>query len=458
MNSKIAIFLFGIFVSSFAYKSYENFKVYKVIPKSDVQIQILTDLRKNGSYDFWTDILTVNNEVRILVSPDQEVEFVKYLKSVDLTAEISIKNVQELIEAQLKPSASSKSSQLGSFTWNEYHNLARIHSWLDELQESFPNVVKTVVIGQSVEGHDIKGVIIDFKPGARGDKPLIGMLEGGIHAREWISPATVTWIIKEFLTSNDPDIRFMAETLVWHIFPVANPDGYMYTFTNDRMWRKNRNTANYVTCGNNIEIGNGIDLNRNFDFLWMSVGASSNPCDNTYAGPTPSSELETQAIINYVNQLRVSGNMIYYIAFHSWSQMILVPYSHATGVQVLEASNYADMYEIAIRGAAKLESVHGTQYTVGTSAEILYAVSGSSFDWVKGVADIPIVYLFELRDVGQFGFLLPAEQIIPNNEEVMAGLVEMEKTARGLGYYSGAGDVKSVLLFNLIALVFALLR
>lgn len=60
----------------------------------------------------------------------------------------------------------------------------------------------------------------------------IGMIEGGIHAREWISPATVTWIIKEFLESNDPEVRFLAENIEWHIFPVVNPDGYAYTFTN----------------------------------------------------------------------------------------------------------------------------------------------------------------------------------------------------------------------------------
>lgn len=67
------------------------------------------------------------------------------------------------------------------------------------------------------------------------------MIEGGIHAREWISPATVTFIIEQFLTSTDPQVRFVAENIVWHIFPVVNPDGYSYTFTNvsvDVFWLK----------------------------------------------------------------------------------------------------------------------------------------------------------------------------------------------------------------------------
>lgn len=131
----------------------------------------------------------------------------------------------------MQPSHVTERSSLGSFTWNKYHTLEEIHAWLDELKELYPDVVTLKTIGTSFEGRDIKGVIIDFKPGQREDKPLIGMIEGGIHAREWISPATVTWIIKEFLTSTDANVRSMAEAFVWHIFPVANPDGYDYTFT-----------------------------------------------------------------------------------------------------------------------------------------------------------------------------------------------------------------------------------
>lgn len=67
-------------------------------------------------------------------------------------------------------------------------------------------------------------------------------------------------------------------------------------------------------------------------------------------------------------------------------------------------------------------------------------VSGSSFDWAHGVANVPVVYLFELRDVGEFGFLLPREQIIPNNEEIMAGLIEMDKVAKQMGYYNVNGS------------------
>ena len=44
----------------------------------------------------------------------------------------------------------------------------------------------------------------------------------------------------------------------------------------------------------------GVDLNRNWGYQWMTGGSSSNPCSDTYAGTKANSELETQAIQNYI--------------------------------------------------------------------------------------------------------------------------------------------------------------
>lgn len=110
--------------------------------------------------------------------------------------------------------------------------MEEIYEWLEEIVSEHSDVASIVNIGTTFEGRDIKGVKIDFM---KREKPVIGFLEGGIHSREWISPATMTWVIKEFLTSNNPDVRSMAENVVWYIFPVVNPDGYEYTFTNVSM-------------------------------------------------------------------------------------------------------------------------------------------------------------------------------------------------------------------------------
>lgn len=54
---------------------------------------------------------------------------------------------------------------------------------------------------------------------------------------------------------------------------------------------------------------------------------------------------------------------------------------------------------------------------------ILDVATGSSLDWMKGVYGTRIAYVYELRDLGRFGFLLPAEQIIPTSEETVDSLV-----------------------------------
>jgi murein tripeptide amidase MpaA len=56
-------------------------------------------------------------------------------------------------------------------------------------------------------------------------------LSAGIHAREWISPATVTYIINELVNNYDAN-KEVADAYDWYILPVHNPDGYEYTYTN----------------------------------------------------------------------------------------------------------------------------------------------------------------------------------------------------------------------------------
>ena len=64
-------------------------------------------------------------------------------------------------------------------------------------------------------------------------------IDGGIHAREWISPATVMWTLKELIEGNETETKMLRENLDWYILPVHNPDGYAFTRW-DRLWRKTR--------------------------------------------------------------------------------------------------------------------------------------------------------------------------------------------------------------------------
>ncbi|XP_026333346.1 zinc carboxypeptidase A 1-like isoform X3 [Hyposmocoma kahamanoa] len=337
------------------------------------------DLNLNGHYSFWTDRIQEYHEVKIMVKPDKQKEFEDHLTSEGVKIKMVVDDVQKLVDATLKRPKVNRLNN--NYAWEYYQTLDEINEWLENIVSEHSDIASIVNIGTTFEGRDIKGVKIDFM---KRDKPVIGFLEGGIHSREWISPATMTWVINEFLTSSNPDIRSMAENVVWYIFPVVNPDGYEYSFTN----------------------------------------------------------------------LQQEGTLIYYLAFHSFSQMVLIPYSHVEKGDVLEVPNYGDLHEIIIKAMDKLTARHNTTYVVGTSKEILYETSGGSFDWARGVADIPIVYLYELRDLGAYGFLLPPEQIISNNEEVMDSLVELDRVTRQLNYYRSNGYVLKFNALIILAVLF----
>jgi len=107
----------------------------------------------------------------------------------------------------------------------------------------------------------------------------------------------------------------------WVILPMVNPDGYEHTQTGTlaRMWRKTRQPykSGTTTCY-------GADPNRNFDFHWNEEGASSNPCADTYAGPTAFSEPETIVVRDLMHSLSDRGVM--YLTIHSYGNYLLYPW------------------------------------------------------------------------------------------------------------------------------------
>lgn len=59
---------------------------------------------------------------------------------------------------------------------------------------------------------------------------------------------------------------------------------------------------------------------------------------------------------------------------------------------------------------------------MGPAASTLYPASGGSDDWAKGVIKMKYAYTIELRDQGQYGFVLPASYIQPTAREAFAAL------------------------------------
>ncbi|KAL2729447.1 zinc carboxypeptidase-like [Vespula squamosa] len=392
--------------------SYENYQVFSVLPSTESQLEILRQIENHDGFSLWKTPSLVNMTVDVMVAPNKLAEFFDLMNVLGTSYTKFIDNVQYLIDSEMPK---EQLASFSGFSLNTYHTIDEIYAHLDNLARDYSNKVKVIVGGSSYEGRQIKGVKLSFGK----NKPGI-VIEGGIHAREWISPATVLYIIDRLLNSPNSEVRALAEGHDWYIFPSVNPDGYAYTHTKNRLWRKTRKPYSLFCYGS--------DPNRNWGYRWNTGGASSNACSETYAGSSAFSEIETKTLSQYLES--ISNKFFAYISFHSYSQLLLFPYGHTKD----HLENYNDLLGIGKKSINALAKKYGTSYRTGNVAETIYIATGSSVDWIKGKLLKSISYTYELRDTGRYGFLLPANQIIPTGEETMDSLIALFKEASARGY------------------------
>ncbi|PNF39401.1 Carboxypeptidase B [Cryptotermes secundus] len=331
----------------------------------------------------------------------------EFLDNSGLTFNVVIDNLQAAIDTENPTMTLEEMEELEGrkghrMTWQSYHRLADIHGYLDYLAQTYPQLVSLQTIGSSVEGRPLK--VLKISSGSPG-RPAI-WIDGGIHAREWISPASVTYIINE-LTENQEAHGEHVKSVDWYILPVLNPDGYEYSHRVDRLWRKNRQVSGHCA---------GTDLNRNFGYKWGGAGSSKEPCKEIYAGSRPFSEPESAAVSNFIQSH--AGSMKAYVSFHSYGQYILHPWGYVRGYP----PDHADLSRVGHKIANAMYQAGGASYTVGGAAATLYPASGGSDDWAKGAAGIKYSYTIELRDRGFFGFILPVQYILPTAREALAAV------------------------------------
>ncbi|XP_012411503.1 carboxypeptidase O [Trichechus manatus latirostris] len=299
---------------------------------------------------------------------------------------------------------------LETYNYSKYHPIEEIYQWMSQISEKYKDVVTQHFLGLTYETRPMN--YLKISQPSDNPKKIIWM-DCGIHAREWIAPAFCQWFVKEILQNykDNSRIRRLLNYLDFYVLPVLNIDGYIYSWTTDRVWRKSRSSHNNGTCF-------GADLNRNFNVSWCSVGASTDCKDLTFCGTGPASEPETKAVSSFIESKK--ENILCFFTMHSYGQLILTPYGYTKN----KSSNHEELIQVAEKAANALKAKHAMTYRVGSSADILYATSGSSRDWARDIG-IPFSYTFELRDTGTHGFILPEDQIQPTCEETMEAVLSM---------------------------------
>ncbi|XP_046604830.1 carboxypeptidase A4-like [Neodiprion virginianus] len=423
--------------------TYKGHQLLRITPTTDSQVAELQEMMESGDdgLKFWT-LPAKNRSTDVVVAPDMLSELKDSLREQKFGFKVLINDLQKTIAYQ-NPKMSKEqredlvTSQGHSMTWKRYHRYADIIRYLEYLAFTYPSLVELVTIGHSYEGQPLKLAKISTGLTKDGESKPVVWIDGGMHAREWIGPAVATYILNQLVEKNSTYSKLL-ETSDWMILPVSNPDGYEFSHTADRLWRKTRSNHADLDSDNEARSGplglfhlvshytrwlfnrcEGVDPNRNFGYHWGeedSGAASTDPCHETYAGPKAFSEPETRAIADYILANRQSIRM--YLTLHAYSQMWLVPW----GYTKIRPPDFEELANVARKATSAILKVHGTQYQVGASPELLYPTSGGSDDWAKGVAGIKYAYTVELRDRGIYGFLLPATQIVPTARETWAGI------------------------------------
>ena len=299
------------------------------------------------------------SEVSLVMTADEA----KELRSRGIDARLARvkggKTVRQLAEAQ---------AVNGYNVWRSYDEPGGYRDQLVAASKTYPGVTKLVKLGTTHQGRDI--LALKVTQGARGQKdgsrPAV-IYSSTQHAREWIAPEMTRRIMNTYLqrwaADDEPTKKLLQRTELWFV-PVMNPDGYEYTFTNERLWRKNLrdNNGNGTT-----EVGDGVDPNRNFPSHWGydTEGSSPIPSSDTYRGPSPASEPETQAAIRLFDLAKAE----FMVNYHSNGRWLLYNDGWQVGTPTADDPIY-----YALSGNLDEPAIDG--FHPGLSSDVLYITNG----------------------------------------------------------------------------------
>ncbi|KAM8891170.1 carboxypeptidase A4 [Spinachia spinachia] len=396
-------------------------QVIRVNVQSKEQLQLLQALeaQQDRELDFWLHPVSTELPVDIRV-PRLRVGSVKeHLSAHSVPYSVIIHDLQDLLDEEKAEMVENqmKERSTRSFNFGAYHSLETIYSWMDTLVAQHPKLVTKQEIGRSYENRPM--YVLKFSTG--GDKRPAIWMDTGIHSREWVSQATGLWTANKIASDygTDASLTSLLDTMDIYMLLLANPDGYAYTHSNNRMWRKTRSKNQGSVC-------RGVDPNRNWDAGFGGPGASGNPCSDSYRGASAHSEVEVK---NVVDLVRSHGNFKAFISVHAYSQLLMYPY----GYTCKNVMHQPELDSVGRAAVQKLTSLHGTSYKVGSICNIIYQASGGSIDWSYNLG-IKYSFAFELRDTGRYGFILPANQIIPTASETWLGLKHIMEHVRDHPY------------------------
>ncbi len=279
-----------------------------------------------------------------------------------------------------------------------FHNYAEMKAELEAMVKANPKIARLDSIGKSNEGRELYRLRISGDL-ATADQKAGMLMMGGHHAREHVSidiPIMFAdYLLKQY-AAGDAEVQRLVNTRDVQIVPMVNPDGAEHDISTGKykMWRKNR--------AKNKDGTYGVDLNRNYGYGWGTGGSSDDPSDETYMGPAPFSEPETQAVKRWVDN---SPNATILLSLHTYSELILYPWGGTT-------SRVSDARDLNVFETMAKTMARWNNYTPEQSSD-LYVASGDTCDWAYAEHKM-FSFTFELDPSSMWdGGFYPGQAVLP---------------------------------------------
>jgi PKD repeat protein len=313
-----------------------------------------------------------------------------------------------------------------------YHTVEENYAELTAITTDHPDITELVDYGNSYCKHQLGCLTLggEVQPGydlmairitneaITGTKPIF-FLMSAIHSREITTPELTMrmakWLVDGY--GVNADATWLVDNHEIWIVPHVNPDGHWIVvlgtlppYNGSPFWqRKNANRS--VACNQWPPTSfsqYGVDLNRNHSFMWGGGGSSPDPCAQTYRGTAAASEYETTYLQNLIltlipdqrgpgiNDPAPDNTTGIFITVHSAAGLVLWPW----GFTASPAPNMVGLQDIG----DKFATYNG--YTSCQPPLCLYAVNGSSDDWVYGELGAPS-FTFEVG----FDFMPPYSEV-----------------------------------------------
>lgn len=323
---------FAILFAIFSLQAQEIYHRTRILLSQESDLNILSDLGldvRQGTY-----------KINTFLESDCSESEIELAKNAGFEVEILIEDLAKFYEEQGKiptilnyrnPTCQNFPGSIytpkipenfGLGTFGGYFKTQEMFDILTNMRTLYPNLISESFSVSDTLTHENRTIYawrISNDPDEIQAKPKV-LYTALIHSRE---PATLSttlfymWYVLENY-GTDPEVTFLVDNTEMYFVPMLNPDGYARNeLTNPNgggMHRKNRNPNHGTT-------NRGVDLNRNFTYLWGTTGVSFNQNSDTYPGTGPLSEPESKILAKISAQWGISH------AFnaHTFGRLMLFP-------------------------------------------------------------------------------------------------------------------------------------